>query len=94
MRRSSALARSLPIAGYRNIQAAGALSASRMVRDARGTSAFTKTAHLVPDGPACRVYGAMLVKRVTGNLHIVRWLPASQPSSIDRVHRRLWAMAT
>ncbi|ETS62628.1 hypothetical protein PaG_03271 [Moesziomyces aphidis] len=32
--------------------------------------AFHKTAHLVPDGPACRIYGSMEVKRVTGNLHI------------------------
>ncbi len=32
--------------------------------------AFHKTAHVVPDGPACRIYGSMEVKRVTGNLHI------------------------
>ena len=32
--------------------------------------AFQKTAHIVPDGPACRIYGSMEVKRVTGNLHI------------------------
>lgn len=32
--------------------------------------AFQKTAHVVPDGPACRIYGSMEVKRVTGNLHI------------------------
>ncbi len=35
-----------------------------------GTRKFKKTSHLVPDGPACRIYGSMLVKRVTGNLHI------------------------
>jgi len=32
--------------------------------------AFQKTAHIVLDGPACRIYGSMEVKRVTGNLHI------------------------
>lgn len=32
--------------------------------------AFRKTAHVVPEGPACRIYGSMEVKRVTGNLHI------------------------
>lgn len=32
--------------------------------------AFQKTAHIVKDGPACRIYGSMEVKRVTGNLHI------------------------
>lgn len=31
---------------------------------------FQKTAHIVQDGPACRIYGSMEVKRVTGNLHI------------------------
>ncbi|PWN51353.1 DUF1692-domain-containing protein [Violaceomyces palustris] len=32
--------------------------------------AFQKTDHVVQDGPACRIYGSMEVKRVTGNLHI------------------------
>ncbi|EPQ30923.1 uncharacterized protein PFL1_01821 [Pseudozyma flocculosa PF-1] len=32
--------------------------------------AFQKTAHVVQDGPACRIYGSMEVKRVSGNLHI------------------------
>ncbi|KAM0755488.1 DUF1692-domain-containing protein [Meredithblackwellia eburnea MCA 4105] len=49
-------------------------SASKMVRDSRRTTkrnrVFPKTAHLVEDGPACRVYGSMEVKKVTGNLHI------------------------
>lgn len=33
-------------------------------------TAFKKTAHIVPDGPACRIYGSMAAKKVTGNLHI------------------------
>lgn len=51
-------------------------SASKMVRDARGSRrsrVFPKTAHVVENGPACRVYGSMEVKKVTGNLHIVSW---------------------
>ncbi|PLW06448.1 hypothetical protein PCANC_21426 [Puccinia coronata f. sp. avenae] len=36
----------------------------------RGTKAFDKTRPLVPDGPACRIYGNTRVKKVTGNLHI------------------------
>ncbi|KAL9932558.1 hypothetical protein V8E36_008675 [Tilletia maclaganii] len=32
--------------------------------------AFKKTTHLVDDGPACRIYGSLDVKKVTGNLHI------------------------
>lgn len=35
-----------------------------------GSKRFKKTAHVVKDGPACRIYGSMLVKKVTGNLHI------------------------
>jgi hypothetical protein len=48
------------------------LSASKAFKQARGKAKFSKTEHLVPDGPACRIYGAMVVKKVTGNLHIVR----------------------
>lgn len=32
--------------------------------------AFQATEHLVPGGDACRLYGSVLVKKVTGNLHI------------------------
>ncbi|KAM0756368.1 DUF1692-domain-containing protein [Meredithblackwellia eburnea MCA 4105] len=49
-------------------------SASKVIHQSRQTSkknrVFPKTAHLVPDGPACRVYGTMEVKKVTGNLHV------------------------
>lgn len=47
-----------------------------MVRDARGTRSriFPRTTHLVENGDSCRVYGSMSVKKVTGNLHIVRSL--------------------
>ncbi|BGP57505.1 hypothetical protein JCM8202_002223 [Rhodotorula sphaerocarpa] len=45
-------------------------SASRMVRDSRGRRVFGKTPNLQENGPACRIYGSMDVKKVTGNLHI------------------------
>ncbi|GAA6033081.1 hypothetical protein JCM8097_002933 [Rhodosporidiobolus ruineniae] len=45
-------------------------SASEMVRDSKGRRVFAKTAHVVENGPACRIYGSMDVKKVTGNLHI------------------------
>lgn len=32
--------------------------------------AFTQTEHIVKDGNACRIYGSVLLKKVTGNLHI------------------------
>jgi hypothetical protein len=50
-------------------------SASRMLRDSRRgwrSNSFKKTRNVVPDGPACRIYGSMNVKKVTGNLHVVR----------------------
>jgi hypothetical protein len=55
------------------------LSASRALKEAKGKAKFGKTEHLVPDGPACRIYGAMVVKKVTGNLHIVRALLEALP---------------
>ncbi|GAA6064745.1 hypothetical protein JCM10212_001597 [Sporobolomyces blumeae] len=45
-------------------------SASEMVRGSRGKKQFKKTANVIEDGPACRIYGSMDVKKVTGNLHI------------------------
>jgi hypothetical protein len=44
-----------------------------MLRDShngRKAKSFSRTAHLVEDGLACRVYGTVQVKKVTGNLHI------------------------
>ncbi|KAK0529511.1 hypothetical protein OC834_003651 [Tilletia horrida] len=32
--------------------------------------AFRQTTHIVDNGPACRIYGSLDVKKVTGNLHI------------------------
>lgn len=46
-------------------------SASRMLRASRARKTFDRTKHAVKDGPACRIYGNMAVKRVTGNLHVV-----------------------
>ncbi|GAA5918661.1 hypothetical protein JCM6882_004178, partial [Rhodosporidiobolus microsporus] len=45
-------------------------SASEMLRDSKGRRVFTKTANAIENGPACRIYGSMDVKKVTGNLHI------------------------
>lgn len=33
-------------------------------------ASFSRTSHVVPDGPACRIFGSMNAKKVTGNLHI------------------------
>ena len=33
-------------------------------------SAYRPTTNKINDGPACRVYGSVAVKKVTGNLHI------------------------
>ncbi|SCV73511.1 BQ2448_7437 [Microbotryum intermedium] len=46
------------------------MSASRMVSSSRGRRAFAQTQHVVENGPACRIWGHMTVKKVTGNLHI------------------------
>lgn len=56
----------------RNLHALSSLSASSLIRAAtsRRSPQFTKTSHLVENGPACRVFGIMHVKKVTGNLHI------------------------
>ncbi|KAH8925821.1 DUF1692-domain-containing protein [Atractiella rhizophila] len=41
------------------------------VRDARSNQrVFAATQNPVEDGPACRIYGSIDVKKVTGNLHI------------------------
>lgn len=45
-------------------------SASRMIKDARSRRQFAKTRHPIEEGPACRIYGSMDVKKVTGNLHV------------------------
>jgi hypothetical protein len=43
-----------------------------MIKDARSRRQFAKTRHPIEEGPACRIYGSMDVKKVTGNLHVVR----------------------
>ncbi|GAA5986532.1 hypothetical protein JCM11641_005230 [Rhodosporidiobolus odoratus] len=45
-------------------------SASEMLQSAKGKKVFAKTANVVENGPACRIYGSIDVKKVTGNLHI------------------------
>ncbi|KAK4050704.1 hypothetical protein OIV83_003430 [Microbotryomycetes sp. JL201] len=52
------------------IKNAKEISASRMIHDSHGRRVFPKTANVIEDGPACRIYGSMAVKKVTGNLHI------------------------
>ncbi|GAA95597.1 uncharacterized protein L969DRAFT_101698 [Mixia osmundae IAM 14324] len=44
--------------------------AYKVVQEARRPRAFEQTYHIVENGPACRIYGTMAVKKVTGNLHI------------------------
>ncbi|ORY54753.1 endoplasmic reticulum vesicle transporter-domain-containing protein [Leucosporidium creatinivorum] len=46
------------------------ISASKMISDSKGRRVFPRTAHVVEDGPACRIWGSMSVKKVTGNLHV------------------------
>ncbi|KAH9452403.1 hypothetical protein MJO29_008593 [Puccinia striiformis f. sp. tritici] len=46
------------------------LSTSQILHASRKGHSFGKTRPLVPDGPACRIYGNTQVKKVTGNLHI------------------------
>ncbi|GAA5946476.1 hypothetical protein JCM3765_000260 [Sporobolomyces pararoseus] len=46
------------------------LSASDMLKGSKGKRQFAKTKKIIEDGPACRIYGSMDVKKVTGNLHI------------------------
>ncbi|KAM0791808.1 hypothetical protein ACM66B_004068 [Microbotryomycetes sp. NB124-2] len=53
-----------------NIKNAKEISATRMIHDSHGRRVFPKTANIIEDGPACRIYGSMAVKKVTGNLHI------------------------
>lgn len=44
-------------------------SFSRDTRPAQ-QKAFRKTSHIVENGPACRMYGSIDAKKVTGNLHV------------------------
>ncbi|GAA6009315.1 hypothetical protein JCM11491_004270 [Sporobolomyces phaffii] len=46
------------------------LSASDMLKGSKGKKQFAKTKKVVENGPACRIYGSMDVKKVTGNLHV------------------------
>jgi len=46
------------------------VSASQILHASRKGHSFGKTRPLVPDGPACRIFGNTKVKKVTGNLHI------------------------
>jgi len=64
----------IDIEDHRNIVigASNDKSASRALKDSRGRKAFAKTRHPVENGPACRIYGTMEAKKVTGNLHVVR----------------------
>ncbi|GAA5933933.1 Erv41p [Sporobolomyces koalae] len=53
-----------------NLRSRPELSASQMLKGSKGKKQFAKTKHVIEDGPACRIYGSMDVKKVTGNLHI------------------------
>lgn len=67
---SSIPERHLSVSG--TIDAAKKRARTSFTKDKRParTRAFKKTSHIVPDGPACRIYGSMEAKKVTGNLHI------------------------
>lgn len=39
-------------------------------RPSKKHAAYRQTAEKVVDGPACRIYGSVNVKKVTANLHI------------------------
>ncbi|KAK9893650.1 DUF1692-domain-containing protein [Cystobasidium minutum MCA 4210] len=54
----------------RNLEDLGDQSASSMLRASKARKKFDSTKRIVKDGPACRIYGMMEVKRVTGNLHV------------------------
>jgi hypothetical protein len=54
----------------KTIDAAKKKTSFRNDRRPTPNKAFKKTAHIVPDGPACRLYGSMTAKKVTGNLHV------------------------
>lgn len=60
-----------PNASSRSLTDLSDKSASSMLKDAKARRKFGKTRHPVEDGPACRIYGSMDVKKVTGNLHVV-----------------------
>lgn len=68
---------SLPVHSLLSSARAQALSGAwftnpskKRLRKEFGTKRFGKTKHKVDDGPACRIYGSMVAKKVTGNLHI------------------------
>ncbi|WFC97955.1 hypothetical protein MYAM1_000675 [Malassezia yamatoensis] len=53
-------------------------------------SGFEKTYPLLSPGPACRIYGSLLAKKVTGNLHISAPMPllamGDQASPVNMSH--------
>ncbi|GAA5909749.1 Erv41p [Sporobolomyces salmoneus] len=53
-----------------NLRTRPELSASEMLKGSKGKRQFAKTKKIVENGPACRIFGSMDVKKVTGNLHI------------------------
>ncbi|KAK4055067.1 hypothetical protein OIO90_003408 [Microbotryomycetes sp. JL221] len=53
-----------------NLKNTKEVSASKMIHDAHGRRVFPATSNIIENGPACRIYGSMAVKKVTGNLHI------------------------
>lgn len=54
----------------KNLEYLGDQSASSMLKASKARRKFESTKRIVKDGPACRIYGTMEVKRVTGNLHV------------------------
>lgn len=69
---------------HRSLEDLGDQSASSMLKASRARKKFDSTKHAVKDGPACRIYGTMNVKRVTGNLHVVGCTAVSHTTSTAR----------
>lgn len=78
-----------------------------MLQKSRARRTFDRTKHFVENGPACRIYGSMDVKKVTGNLHVVSVAGSSvigcQANAMGRFlryhrfrphYRQHWAMGT
>lgn len=66
----------------------------KRLRKEFGAKRFAKTRHRVEDGPACRVYGSMVVKKITGNLHITTLGHGYMFSSTHTDHSSMYYVPT
>lgn len=68
-RRKTPHQRRSALAGIRNLFSSSASKSDRQ-RKINAAAAYRPTYDKVADGPACRIYGSVKVKKVTANLHI------------------------